>query len=334
MRNFFRHFFVLSLLIGIGFGTSLRAAELKDGEILVNGHIVRSLQEAFDEVAPGGIIRIGPGVFRQAGILKKKNGVHISGTADTVFDGVAAGNKAAFVIASNDVTIEDIGCRNISVRDRNGACVRLEGTNLTLKNVTFTDSENGLLSGRNSGKILIEDSVFERNGRAGRSHSVYVGSGELTILRSKFLSSKDQGHEIKSRASRLVIKNCIIASLEGDDSRLIDISDGGIAIIQNNLLVEGANTVNWQLFSFGVERSKYSTNMLRLEKNVIVTDREGGSEMVLVGKGMPAPIVRNNIIVGKFIKHDWSDENIIYKNRAELKWPEAPALPDWDPRKK
>ncbi|MBV1900386.1 MAG: hypothetical protein KUG56_01815, partial [Kordiimonadaceae bacterium] len=127
MLKFFRHFFVLSLLIGAAFSASLQAAALKDGEIWVNGHTLRSLQEAFDEVAPGGIIRIGPGVFKQAGTLKKKNGVHISGTADTVFDGVAAGNKGAFVIASNDVTIEDITCRNISVRDKNGACVRFEG---------------------------------------------------------------------------------------------------------------------------------------------------------------------------------------------------------------
>ncbi|MBL4640059.1 MAG: hypothetical protein JKY57_05970 [Kordiimonadaceae bacterium] len=306
---------------------------LKEGEIWVNGRILRSLQAAFDEVLIGGIIRIGPGVFKQAGILRKKHGVHISGTEDTIFDGVAAGGKAAFVIASNDVTIEDITCRNITVKDRNGACVRFEGKNLTLRHVTFTDSENGVLAGGNPGRILVEDSVFERNGKDGRAHGIYVNGGELTILRSKFLSSKDEGHEIKSRASRLVIKDSIIASLEGNDSRLVDIANGGIAIIQNNLFVEGSKTVNWQLFSFGVEKAKFSTNILKLEKNVIVTDREGGSELILVGKDMPAPIVRNNIMVGKFIKKDWSEGNFLYKDRAELKWPDAPNLPDWDPRK-
>lgn len=306
-------------------------AQLGEGEIWVNGRIVSSLQEAFDSVSVAGIIRIGPGVYNKGGHLKKgKNRVHISGTDQTVFDNAAVAGKGAFLISSNDITIENVTCRNTVVRDRNGACVRFEGTNLTLRNVTFTDSENGLLAGDKSEKILIEDSLFERNGKVGRAHSVYVNGGHLTIRRSRFLSSKDEGHEIKSRAERTFIENSIVASLEGDDSRLIDIADGGIAVIRNCLLVEGPKTVNWQLFSFGVEKTRHEINMFRLENNVIVTDREGGSELILVGDTMPTPVIKNNIVVGNFMGYDWPMNNFFYESREELNWPPAPTLPEWD----
>lgn len=337
MRNLFKALVVTG---GLLFGSVAQAWQmapltLAEGEIWVSGEIVSSLQEAFDKVAEGGVIKIGPGTYKKGAVLKEKNkikkdGVHIIGMAGTVFDNAAVAGKGAFVIAANDITIENITCRNIEVRDRNGACVRFEGTNLTLRNVTFTDSDNGVLTGSKTGKMLIEDSVFERNGRAGRAHAIYVNSGHLTIRRSKFLSSKDEGHEIKSRAERTIIENCIIASLEGNDSRLIDIASGGVAVIRNSLLVEGPNTANWQLFSFGVEKLKYDTNMFRLENNVIVTDREGGSELIMVGDTMPAPIIRNNIVVGDFKGYDWPINNFFYESRAELNWPPAPTLPEWD----
>jgi hypothetical protein len=305
--------------------------ELAEGEIWVNGEFVASLQEAFDIVPPGGIIRIGPGTYREAGILKKgRDGVSIYGSYGTIFDGVAAGGKGAFVIASNDTTIEDLTCRNISVRDKNGACVRLEGTNLTLRRVVFENNENGLHAGSQAGNVLVEDSVFDGNGKIGRSHGMYINSGRLTVRRTKVLSSKDQGHGIKSRAERTIIEDSIIASLEGDDSRLIDIPNGGIVAIRRNLLVEGPRTVNWQLLSFGVEGARFENHALRIEGNVIISDRDGGSELIMVHGSMPKPVVRQNMVVGR-IKFDWDNSNYFFENRSELNFPPAPQLPDWDP---
>ncbi|MEX0298945.1 MAG: right-handed parallel beta-helix repeat-containing protein [Kordiimonas sp.] len=332
MRNLVKAFFVLCCLVitGPAFSQNASPPPLGEGEIWVNGRIYTSLQQAFQQVGVAGIIRIGPGVYKQGGVLKGKHRVHISGTDDTIFDGVAVGGKGAFVIASNDVTIENIACRNIKVKDKNGACVRFEGTNLTLRNVHFSDSENGILAGPKSGKILIEDSVFEGNGKDGYAHAMYINGGELTIRRTKILNSVSQGHEVKTRAERTTIENSIIASLNGRDSRLIDAPNGGIVIVRNSLLVEGPASVNWQLFSFGVEGSRYENNAFKLERNVIVTDREAGSVLILVEDGMPKPVAVNNIVVGKFTGYDWPINNFFYESRAELNWPEAPTLPEWD----
>ena len=310
------------------------------GRIEVDGVIVPTLQDAFDIVKPGGSIFIGPGTYKMAGILKKKHGVSITGTLPssrhegTIFDGVAAGGKAAFVLASNDILLEDITCRNIKVRDRNGACVRFEGKNLTLRNVRFENSENGILgSAGDTGLILIEDSVFIGNGANGRSHGMYINGGELIVRRTQVLGSKDEGHGIKSRALRTTIEDSVIASLEGNDSRLIDIPNGGLVAIRNSLLVEGAKSVNFQLLSFGVEGNLKEKNSFVMENNIIITDREGGSQLILVHKSAPAPIFRSNIVVG-YLRYEWPATNYLFDTRAEINFPPAPDLPEWAPLKK
>ncbi len=300
------------------------------GEILVMGRTMASLQQAFNMVPTGGTIRIGPGTYKMAGKLKNRNGVSIYGSVGTVFDGVATDGKATFVIASNDITIEDITCRNVKVPDRNGACVRFEGTNLTLRRVTFENSENGLLANKQSGEILIEDSIFRGNGAAGRAHGMYINGGRLTVRRTQVLGSKDEGHGIKSRAELTIIEDSVIASMEGNDSRLIDISDGGMVSIRNNLLVEGAKTANWQLLSYGVESVRYSQNLFRMENNLIITDRPGGSELILIGKGLkPKVRIEKNLIVGR-INYDWPESNIFFEDRKELNLPPPGKLPEWD----
>jgi len=310
-----------------------------EGQIIVDGILVDTIQQAFDAVKAGGTIRIGPGTYKMAGLLRSKarrrdgqgadkDGVSIFGSPGTIFDGVAYGGKATFVLASNDVTMEDIICRNVKVKDRNGACIRFEGTNLTLRRVTFENSENGLLANQESGDILIEDSMFRANGAAGRAHGMYINGGRLTVRRTQVLSSKDQGHGIKSRAERTIIEDSVIASLEGDDSRLIDLPVGGVVAIRNNLLVEGAKSANFQLLSYGVESGLLTNNLFRMENNLIITDREGGSELILVGETMPTPIVKKNLVVGK-VNYSWPGGNYFFETRAELNLPPAPDLPEW-----
>lgn len=317
---------ILMLALGIA-----PMATAQSGAIFADGVLQPSLQAAFDAVNPGGIIRIEPGIYKEGGTLKKgRDGVLISGAPGVIFDGVAVGGKGTFVLQSDNITIDNIECRNVAVRDRNGACVRLESGDLTLRNVKFVNNENGLLTWDRAKKILIEDSVFEGNGKAGRAHGVYISGAEQVIVRrSRIVGSKDQGHGLKMRARYILVENSVVASLEGVDSYLIDIPNGGTAVVRNSLLVEGANTANWYILSFGVEGSKFDRNSLRLEKNIIVTDREGGSEFINIADGMPAPSISGNVIVGR-INYDWPGGNYFFNSRGELDWPDAPELPEVD----
>lgn len=321
-----RHLFMFALL---SFSSLPVFAQGK--AIYADGVLMPTLQEAFDAVQPGGTVRIEPGVYKEGATLKEgHDGVLIIGAPGVIFDGIAVAGKAAFVIKSNDVTIESIACKNIRVPSRNGACVRMESANMTLRDVHFSDSENGILTWDKVDKLLIEDSLFENNGKAGQAHGMYITSGnQFIVRRTRILNSKDQGHGIKSRAAITLVENCVVASLEGNDSYLIDIPDGGRAIIRNSLLVEGANTVNWHLLTFGPESRKYPDNAFTLEKNVIITDREGGSTLFNMGDGMPTPVTKGNVVVGR-ITYDWSANNFFFDSRSDLNWPAAPALPEID----
>ncbi len=298
-------------------------------QILADGKVFASIDAAFKAVPDGGIIRIGPGTYREGGTLTKSN-VLILADPDSMFDGAVAGGKATFVIRGDNTTIEGMNCKNVRVRDNNGACIRHEAATITLRGVTFADSQQGILAGGNSKKVVIEDSNFLRLGKNGRAHGVYINGGELIIRRSIFRGSKDQAHAIKHRGHKFLLEDSLVASDQADDSRLIDLPAGGDAVVRNNLLIEGPNSVNWSLFSFGVEGVKHEINALLIESNTIIGDRPGGAEFIQAGDGVPRPIVTRNVVIGN-VRYDWPASNYRLKDRAEAGLPEGTAIPDWRP---
>lgn len=294
---------------------------------MVLGRPVASLAQALDYVPRGGTVRMGPGVYKMAGKITK-DGVRLIGSKGTVLDGETIEGKGALVVTGNNTLIENIACRNIAVPDKNGACVRLEGQNLTLRRVHFYDSEEGLLTVAKPGRVLIEHSRFERLGEGGQAHAIYINGGELHVRCSLFLSGRREGHEIKSRARKTTIEYSTVASLDGRDSRLIDLPSGGVAIVRQSLLVQGPNTSNWEMLSFGVEGARYTNNTLILEQNFIINDREGGGRLVNVADEMPEPVVRSNLVVGKLDYDNWQT-NFRYASRSDVPLAPAPFLPPW-----
>lgn len=295
------------------------------GEIKLDGQLMPSLEVAMSEAKDGSKISIGAGIYKDGGVLKA-NFVTIEGVKGTHLKGFSAKGKGTLVIQGNDNEIVNIECSNVNVRDGNGACVRFEGTNIQLRNVFFHDSQQGFLSGKNSGLILIENSRFERLGKSGRAHGIYVGSGELYINNSHFLSSKDEGHEIKSRAEKTIIQNTTIASLYGKDSRLIDISSGGILEVTDCILEQGNNTSNSDLIGFALEGTIYETNAIKIKNNVFLLDRERGNRLLHTRGKVESTIISNNTIIGKLSGNKFDESNTFYKTRKEAGLKSFPAL--------
>ena len=260
---------------------------------------VTVLQSALDGISPGGTVFLHPGKYRQ-GAFVRFDRTRIEALPGAELVGTPVGGKAALVITANDVVIDGLACSGISVRDRNGACIRQEGKNLTLRNVHFHDSEQGLLYGRNGGLLLIEDSRLDNLGRGGSAPGVSVGSGELIVRRSVFIASKGQGHEIKSRAKRTVIEDSIVASLGAKDSYLIDVPNGGYAIIRRNILQEGPASANGGAIAFGMEGDRQKDSRIRIENNVILMDRRNA--VLVRSKGHKASL-SGNVIVGPHGKY-------------------------------
>ncbi|WP_449406285.1 hypothetical protein [Massilia phosphatilytica] len=111
--------------------------------------------------------------------------------------------KGTWVVAGNDVVVDNVEMYGAKVADQNGAALRLEGTNFTLRNSFLHDNENGILSNRNENSdILIEYTEFGHNGfgGAGQTHNLYIGKVKSLTFRYNYSHDANVGHDLKSRA--------------------------------------------------------------------------------------------------------------------------------------
>ena len=89
------------------------------------------------------------------------------------------------MIHANDVVVENIEFSGASVPDQNGAGIRAEGVNLTVRNCYFHDNQDGILESNVAGSnILIEFSEFDHNGfGTGQAHNLYIGHASALTFR-------------------------------------------------------------------------------------------------------------------------------------------------------
>lgn len=300
---------------------------VKPGQVMIGAMLFSDLADALKALKNGDTMLLGAGVYKHGMSITKDN-ISLSGVGHVVFDGVALEGKAAIVTKGDNTQISNIECRNIAVRDRNGACVRHEGYGLSLNNVYFHDSESGLLSGKKKKLdiVSINNSRLESLGNAGSAHAVYVNSGHLSINNTLVLSARREGHEIKSRAAKTTIINSVIASLNGDDSRLIDVPNGGELLILNSILEQGPKSENMDAIGFGLEGVTHSINSITLEKNVLILERPGGNRLLHISPAIPKPVLINNILISS--DESLADEgNYSFKDRAEVGMKLYPYIP-------
>ena len=286
-------------------------------DVCAQGCAFAGVADAIGAARPGDTVTIASGVYAEAAIVTVAD-LTLRAEPGARLEGVAAGKKAALVVKADGLTIEGLECSGIAVPDRNGACVRLEGGgDLTLRDVYFHDSESGLLG--EGGAILIEDSRFERLGKGGRAHGIYVWGDSLTIRRSWMLAARDQAHEVKTRTVRTLIEHSLIASLDSDDSRLIDAGTGGDVTVRANVLQSGPRSANWELIGVGREGLKHAVNRAVIEDNLVLIDHPQG----FLAGGPAELIVRGNTLVGG----EPIADNRWYQDRAAAGLPPFPAVP-------
>ncbi|MBV5309973.1 hypothetical protein [Chromatium okenii] len=284
-----------------------------------------SMQEAASALKSGDTLDIGAGVYDTPLVIEIDN-VTIRGHGHVILEKGTAKDKGNMLIQGNNVQIKNLECRLISVSDGNGACIRLEGTNLSVEHVYFHDSDQGILTGADPGIVRIRDSRFQQLGLNGLAHAIYIGGGELHIEDSLFLASKSEGHEIKSRAQITTIKRSIIASLTGVDSRLIDISNGGTLVVEDSLLAKGPNSSNLDAVGFALEKNRQSNHRVILRGNIIFLERTESNRLLHLGNDKTSVDLFGNLIISKQ-NTGYEDGNFIYKERKAAGFPEYPALP-------
>jgi hypothetical protein len=170
----------------------------------------------------------------QNNLTIKAHGTHLRGRA--------CGGKAALVVQGRDVVIEGLEVSEVSVGG-NGAAIRMEGRNLTLRNVKFHRNEMHVLTGNEfaQGFLHVFDSTFvDSMSNGAYAHGIYAGTiEEFKCIRCTVIRAWRYGHLVKSRASRTEIAHSTIVQDISNASLGIDVSQGGDVWIHDNILVQG-----------------------------------------------------------------------------------------------
>jgi hypothetical protein len=248
----------------------------------------------------GDTIRIAPGEYTDCAVWRA-SGLTIEGTGTgPTIAGKSCAGKGIFIIEGNDVTVRNLTFAHAAVADRNGAGIRVEGRNLTIENSRFIDNENGILAAAIAGgTIRILDSEFRGNGKCEPqcAHGVYVSTiALLDIERSRFLD-QHQGHHIKSRALRTVlVDNDITDGATGNASYLVDISNGGDLLMQDNKMEKGPHSENDDTaVAIGAEGAKNPTHELIIRDNTFVNDMARPTSFVHNRTTTPAILSGNHL---------------------------------------
>jgi hypothetical protein len=227
----------------------------------------------------------------------------VAGRAKIDAAGKNFGGKAIWVITGHDTTVENVEFSGATVPDQNGAGIRQEGDNLTVRGCYFHDNDDGILSGASpTSEILIEFSEFARNGFGdGYSHNLYIGNVARFTIRYSYSHSSKVGHLVKSRAAQNYVLYNRLTGESGSSSYELDLPNAGTSVVLGNLIEQGPTTANASMLSYGLEGTKPENpgHDLYVVNNTFVNDRPNGGTFVAVGDSVDLPAtLQNNVFSG------------------------------------
>ncbi len=257
--------------------------------------------EAAGAVQDGDVVIIDKGTYTDQATDWSANNLILRSElkyAHLVAPATISNQKAIWVIKGDNIIIENIEFSEAGVPDKNGAGIRAEGSGLTIRSCYFHDNEDGILGG--SGEIVIENTIFEKNGFGdGYSHNLYIGNNctKLTF-RYNYSHHARIGHNLKSRAKEnYILYNRIMDEEDGTSSYSINLPNGGTSYIIGNLLQQGPMNDNSTIISYGEEGLSNPGKDCYIVNNTIVNDHSKGT-FINIAAGADSARVINNLFVG------------------------------------
>lgn len=262
--------------------------------------------EAAKVATNGDTIEIDAGTYENDYVTWHQNQLTIRGAggmAHLTSTSLIPNGKAIWVVTGDNTLIENMEFSGATVVDTNGAGIRHEGGNLTLRNTFFHDNEFSILTGRQINTTLdIANSRFWYQKRATRySHGIYVGAIQKLIITGSHFKGTDRGHQIKTRAfENHILYNRIEDIHDGNSSRLIDLPNCGTSFVMGNDLHQAATTHNVDAIGYGAEGCDDRTDRehkLYVINNTFVNEASNGA-LVKNHAGGEA-LIANNLIIGR-----------------------------------
>ncbi len=245
------------------------------------GHPYATPSAAARAAQDGDTIRIHAGTYRGDVCVWRANRLKLTGdgAGQVVLDseGKVCQGKAIWIVQGNDTEISGITFTGAKCPDKNGAGIRLEGNGLTVRSCTFRGNENGILCGAlPECTVTIEKCTFERNGAGdGYSHNLYIGAIKRLVFTNNSTHHANVGHALKSRALENIIRNNRFDDgTDGKSSYLLDLPNGGKAVVTGNFFRQSPLASNAKIISFGEERPLHPVQDLKQENNTIIDLRK------------------------------------------------------------
>lgn len=213
-----------------------------------------------------------------------------------------SGGKGIFVITAPNATVESFELAGAAVGDKNGAGIRHQGTNLTVRNCYFHDNENGVLGSPipdGTGTVLVEASELANNGAGdGYSHNIYLGKYAKFTLRNSYTHGAKVGHLIKSRAlQNEILSNRITDEAGTTASYEINLPNAGLSFIIGNLIEQSAETGNPAIIDYASEPAGNNPDHRLFVVNNTIVNTRGSGTFVQTTVAEPA-VLMNNIFAG------------------------------------
>ena len=270
------------------------------------GRAVRSPGEAARLAHDGDVIEIDAAEYPGDVAVWRANRLTIRGVGGRpVIDGQghSAEGKAIWVIKGNGVTVENVALVGARVGDGNGAGIKGEGADLTVRNCLFSHDQDGMLVRDNAaGTVLVENSEFADNGAGdGYTHAIYVNKVRRLTFRYNYVHGTRVGHHLKSRAAEnFILYNKLVDGDDKGSSYDIDMPNGRLAVVLGNVLYHGARAENRAMINFIAEQSGPDAG-LWVVNNTAVSDRPG---VFLENRSPVEAQVVNNLVVGELTLTD------------------------------
>ncbi len=273
-------------------------------------------------VQDGDTIRIAGGVYaNDVAKWVKKNLKFIglgTGSNRTIIQstGDIANGKGIWVFETpgtcDNPYIENIVFDGAQVSDANGgngAGIRFQAKDITVKNCKFINCQNGILEGNGSvttSNVMLLNSEFENNGyqlpndptHSGYEHHIYISASAdtLWVENCYFHRPRGQANSLKTRAQRsYILYNLIDEEATGYGSWELNIAQGGLNVIIGNVIIQGTSGANHGMISYDA-----ATNVLEdfyFVNNTVINKYVGANKYfnVTPATGINTYKIYNNI---------------------------------------
>lgn len=300
--------FVVTLAMAAVAWHASSAAEngvLDGNTIRVGAHgDVRTIAQAASIARDGDIVEVDAGTYRHDVAVWLQSSLTIravGGRARLLADGANAEGKAIWVIRDGDFTIEGFDFVGARVPDGNGAGIRFERGRLTVRDSRFLDNQMGLLTGNDAhARLTIERCEFSGpTDGAHWYHNLYVGLIARLVVRDSWSHSARAGHLLKSRARENEIVGNRLVDGDGNASYELELPNGGIAQVRDNLIEQSARSSNPVIVSIGAEGYRWPVNELDMTGNTVVNRLDGSAVFVRAAIGPMKATLTDNVWVGR-----------------------------------